>query len=589
MARTLRPRQQPRLHSHRAERCAHVRVELTAAFAGDSATDDSPKWVQVTREGYFPGYMGGLKPFSFTRKDLTAMVENVRTHPSYALDASGLPVGHVIPWDFNHASEQDPTSGVLPISGAPAQAWTLDLQVRDNAVDGHAELWALTQFLEPARTYVRMGQYKWASVAVALNAVDPQSGQNIGAMVTSIALTNTPFVEGMESLVATKQNPKPGQAPDVKAYRRTFYEAASSIEDAIHCMRELFGLPETAGIDGVMNQLMIVASWFKTGTAPLGTDPDYIVGSLRTILNLPTLTPDAQVLEEAGKSVQVLIQQEMASAGTATPEPTTDSGTVPPVPVVSASTTKGKTTMSATLLLTLSTMLGVRESEDAITAATKELVQLRTGLQETLGLERDTTPILLGAAKETASAKAKLLNLFTALGIDDPDQAVAKVAQVMEASAKLKEVMPELEGLRIEKVKQEETQAETDVDQAIAASKLPASVRPAFLLHRKADPKGFREQHSIGNTAAPVAAPVLSSSQIMQLTSRVKIDSNGNAQIVPEGGVINLAKYQGSNPTARAKAYLATVTPGWDKMTNDAQFLSAVSLRKQPNVVDAQA
>jgi len=582
----MRPRVQHTLHTNRSGRLAYVRVELAAALSDDAA-DDSPKWVQVTREGYFPGYMGGLKPFSFTRKDLLAMVANVRSHPSFALDAAGGPSGHVIPWDFNHASEQDPTAGVLPVSGAPAQGWTLDLEVRNNAVDGHAELWALTQFLEPARTYVRMGQYKWASVAVALNAVDPQSGQNIGAMVTSIALTNTPFVEGMESLVATKQNPKSGAAPavaQVQAYRRTFYESASSIEDAICCMRELFGLPETAGIDGVMQQLMIVAGWFKTGAAPLGTDPDYIVGSLRTILNLPTLTPDAQVLDEAGKSVQMLVQQEMASAGTAMPEPTTDSGTVPPVPVTAS--TKGKPTMSATLLLTLATMLGVRESEDAVTSATKDLVQLRAGLQETFGLERDTTPILLGGAKELATAKTKLLNLFTALGIDDPDQAVAKVAQVMEASAKLKEVMPELEGLRVEKVKQEEAQAEADVDQAIAASKLPASVRPSFLLHRKADPKGFLEQHKL--TGAPVAAPILSATQVTQLTSRVKIDQNGIAQIVPETGTVNLAGYAGANPTARAKTYLATVTPGWDKLTNEDQFMRAVTLRKQPNIIDAQ-
>lgn len=576
-------------------RHAHVRVELDALAGGD-ATDTSPKWVQVTREGFFPGYMGGLKPFSFTRADLMAMVANVRTHPSYAVDASGNPVGHVIPWDFNHASEQDPTSGDLPVTGAPAQGWTLDLEVRNNATTGQAELWALTEFLEPAKTYVRLKQYKWASVAVALNAVNPETGQNIGAMVTSIALTNTPFVEGMETLVATKQ-PKgqPQGAPqNIQAYRRNFYDAADSIDDAIGLMRELFGLTETSGIAEVMQQIMIVASWYQSGNAPLGTDPDYIVGSLKTILNLPVLTPDAMVLEEAGKSIQLLVQQQAAAAGVAAPSPSADSGTVPPMPApVSASAvsaTKGNTTMSDTLLKALASALGVRESEDTIITAVKDLVQLRAGLQETLGLERDTTPILLSGAKDTANAKAKLLGLFTALGVEDPDKAVAKVAEVMQSAAQLKEVMPELEGLRAEKVAQEEQQAEADVDQAIAASKLPGTVRAAFLLHRKADPKGFREQHKLTGVSAPVAGGTnLTSDQIMQLTRKVKIDGNGNASLLPETGVVNLSQYHGANPTARAKEYLKTVVPGWAQLSNEEQFTRAVDLRKLPHVIDAQA
>ena len=54
------------------------------------------------------------------------------------------------------------------------------------------------------------------------------------------------------------------------------------------------------------------------------------------------------------------------------------------------------------------------------------------------------------------------------------------------------------------------------------------------------------------------------------------------------GGVetINLANYPGRNLTARAKAYLAGTHTGWDKLTNDQQFLRAVALKAQPNVID---
>ncbi len=241
------------------------------------------------------------------------MVANIRSHPAYKLDANGVAVGPVVPWDFNHASEQDPTTGELPALGAPSQGWTYDLQVRTDAT-GQAELWALTRFLEPARTYVKAGQYRWASVAVALNAVDPTTGANVGAMVTSIALTNTPFVEGMESLAASrrtnteKYRPMKHSQANITA-RREFYSSAQSTEEAISDMRELFRLPETAGASEVAQQIAIVKGWFAKGAAPLGTDVQYIVGSLRTILNLPTLTPDQEVLTQAATSVQLLVQQ----------------------------------------------------------------------------------------------------------------------------------------------------------------------------------------------------------------------------------------------------------------------------------------
>jgi len=572
-------------------------VQLADAFTGVPEADESPKWVQVTREGNFPGYMGGLKPFAFTRADLDSMVKNIREHPAYKLDANGNPIGHVIPWDYNHASEMDPTSGELPVAGAPAQGWTLDLEVR-NAEDGTAELWALTQFIEPARSYVRAGQYKWASVAVVFNAIDPETSRNVGATVTSIALTNTPFVEGMESLVASKVLPnnkppdagKPGEnipGHTVMA-RRYFYEAAKTVSEAISQMRELFGIPETSGIAEVMQQITIVRGWFSAGGAPLGTDPEYIVGSLRTILNLPTLTPDAQVLDEAGKSIQVLMAETQAASGNATSTPPADSSTVPPVSV--ASSKKGTDAMSE-LLKTLSKMLGVREADDAVTSAAQELVTLRNELKSAFGLERDSATVILGSAKDAQIAKTKLQSLFTALGITDPEAAVGKVADIMESASKLKEVMPELEALRAEKKEAEEKAIETDVDEAIAASKLSPDLKPALLLYRRSEPAKFKEKYKPAHQ--PGASAGLSPEQRAQLTNKV---ANGGAapvvgtvtpNVLPgQPQVVNLAMYPGDNPTAKAKAYLASTVPNWKDLTNEAQWQMAITLKKQPHVIN---
>jgi hypothetical protein len=167
---------------------------LLAPSAADAS--NKPVWVQVAAEGHFKGYHSGA--FSFTRALFEQIIQNFRASPAYRADRSGK----VVAWDFHHASEMNPTSGNVATNGAPAQGWVLELDVRTGA-DGKAQLWALTRWLEPARSYIKSGAYQWASVAVVFDAVDPVSGRKIGAVLTSIALTNKPFIEGMTPLAAS--------------------------------------------------------------------------------------------------------------------------------------------------------------------------------------------------------------------------------------------------------------------------------------------------------------------------------------------------------------------------------------------------
>lgn len=547
------------------------RASVVVALEGTFDEGDGPKWVQVTREGNFPGYMGGTQPFAFTRKDLDDMVANLKTHPSYKLEG-GQPTGRVIPWDFNHASEYEATSGDLPLSGAPAQGWTLDMEVR-NGADGKAELWALTQFLEPAKTYVKTGAYQWASVAVAFNAVHPETARNVGALVTSIALTNTPFVEGMEQLVAsTSASDRQANAEKIKA-RRTWFEAARDATEVISMMRELFALPETAGATEIMMQVGIVRSWLETGMAPLGTDPEHIIGSMRIIMNLPALTPQLAVLDEAGKSIQALLQEQAAAAGV--PASPTTQPTEQSVPEPEEN--------DMDLIAALSKLLGVSPNEDKVKAAVTELCDLRTGLTEVLELSRDGNSVILAAAKEGSNAKEKLSALLKALGIEDVDGALNKIATTMEQAAQLSEVMPELEGLRADKAETEEKAVEADVDTAIAASngKIDPSMRGALILQRKTDPEGF---------AAAFPKKPAQPQPKTQLLSKVASDGSAplNNGKVDQGGsgVINLSRFEGQNPTARAKAYLSTTVSNWNQLTNDEKFDMARNLRARPDVID---
>lgn len=164
-----------------------------------TTTETDTAWSQVAAAGEFHGYAGGSRSFTFDEHTFRQLVANFRKHPAYRGGSSD-----VIPWDFHHASEMSACEGSVPTSGAPAQGWVQELEIR-HTPQGQAELWALTRWLEPAKTYIKEGRYSWASVSVVFDSVDPRTGRVVGPVLTSVALTNQPFIEGMQKLAASKQ------------------------------------------------------------------------------------------------------------------------------------------------------------------------------------------------------------------------------------------------------------------------------------------------------------------------------------------------------------------------------------------------
>ncbi|HEX2876214.1 MAG TPA: phage protease [Polyangiaceae bacterium] len=177
---------------------------VTRLEAGAEGRSDKPVWVHVATAGTYKGYAGGDMPFTFDLPVFKQIVANVRRHPSFRLGSNGVGNKDVIAWDFHHASEMPAASvGTL---GAPAQGWIQDAEVRIGA-DGRAELWVLTRWLEPARSYIKEGRYQWASVSVLFDAVDAITGVRVGPTLTSVAITNQPFIEGMQPLAASRNAP----------------------------------------------------------------------------------------------------------------------------------------------------------------------------------------------------------------------------------------------------------------------------------------------------------------------------------------------------------------------------------------------
>jgi len=141
------------------------------------------KWVQVAEVGRFKGHPSG--EFELTPELFGQVVANFKH--------DGIP----IPFDLEHASEQDATSGSIPQHGAPAQGWIHDLDNR-----GERGLWALTEWGKQAKEYIRGGQYKFCSPALRFKSKDRVTGQPIGARLTSVAMTNQPYLVGLQTLAA---------------------------------------------------------------------------------------------------------------------------------------------------------------------------------------------------------------------------------------------------------------------------------------------------------------------------------------------------------------------------------------------------
>jgi hypothetical protein len=141
------------------------------------------KWIQIAQVGTFKGHSAG--DFELNPDVFNQIVRNFRDR--------GLPVA----WDLEHASEQDPTSGSIPVTGAPAVGWIHDLDNR-----GQRGLWALVEWGPKAKDYIRNGEYRYCSPALRFNAKDPKTGQPIGVRLTSVAMTNAPFLDSMQPLAA---------------------------------------------------------------------------------------------------------------------------------------------------------------------------------------------------------------------------------------------------------------------------------------------------------------------------------------------------------------------------------------------------
>jgi hypothetical protein len=162
-------------------------VPLDVHAAGEPA---EPVWIQLAKQGTFSGHPSG-KVFKLDTTIFKQIVTNFRGNKDGRL-----------PIDFEHACEQDPTEGSIPMTGSPAQGWIVDMAIRP---DGN--LWAKVEWGTLARQYIRGGQYRFISPAIHFAMKDRVTGRPIGAYISSAGLTNQPFLDGMQPLAASATSP----------------------------------------------------------------------------------------------------------------------------------------------------------------------------------------------------------------------------------------------------------------------------------------------------------------------------------------------------------------------------------------------
>ncbi len=173
----------------RAPSCA-----ITCA-ADEGLRPASKTWNQVAVAGAFKGHRGGA--FEFTAQVFAELMTNL------ARAANGA-----VAVDYEHTSET--MEGGVAQGGAPAVAWVTALEVR---ADGR-ELWGLFEWVDAqAVEYVRAGRYRYLSPALVFNARDRVTGKPIGAALSSVAITNNPFLLGMQPLAATAHAPTEEDSP----------------------------------------------------------------------------------------------------------------------------------------------------------------------------------------------------------------------------------------------------------------------------------------------------------------------------------------------------------------------------------------
>lgn len=310
-------------------------------------------------------------------------------------------------------------------------------------------------YLEPTATDVANGKWRFGSITIIQGAVDEESNAPIGSMLWSWSLTAHPRLTGLTALpsLAASRRAPPGE-PTTAGY---WWGDIDDRDDLLSCLRTILDLPVTTTEAEVLAELAKLEGYVsdpESATAD-GVETDDIVGQLRDALRLPALTSAADVLAEVRKGLDTLPTEDAPAPTDAATDPATMSRNPQESPMKKFS-----------LILAAMGLAAAVSEEDAerrVTAA----AQLGVDALKALGLPPTAT------AAELA----------------------AKVSSLSTEAAKVTALTAELTTFRTEAAARVKADRDAYLDDLVAARPELATVRASLALHAEHDWEGFAKAH----------------------------------------------------------------------------------------------
>jgi phage I-like protein len=234
-------------------------------------------------------WVRGSNKFSITPDDLESIVRNFRERQNGEINV-----------DYDHASEMPEVAagGPIPSAGRIVGIDPPEAQGR------RTFLWGWFEPTERARTLVKNREYRYISPAIDWGAKNKRTGKPQGATLTSVALTNRPFLEEMPQIRLSD----PG-------YR--LVDGTAGTTDAaspVSKTEQDSGAPSTGGSMKKV-QLSVADGKIKINHPDLAdeyyADPDDAANALAALSSQPDAEPDADDSEvPLAQSANVLSEAE---------------------------------------------------------------------------------------------------------------------------------------------------------------------------------------------------------------------------------------------------------------------------------------
>lgn len=206
-------------------------------------SERAPKrWVHMACEGTWKGHHSG-REITFTRELFAAFVQRFTA----TKNATAIKYGHPDGDDF------------------VAAGWILDMEIRDSG------LWCLAEFTPPAAKRIADGEYRYCSVEFALESIDRVTGEVAGPVLSGLALTNVPFLDGLQAITLSRVGtPARDQAQE--------FHMATEMQPSkvLAQIAKDLGLKADATVDAILKKFNAIAAYMKAIEEPSSVPAEVI-------------------------------------------------------------------------------------------------------------------------------------------------------------------------------------------------------------------------------------------------------------------------------------------------------------------------